>query len=124
MKGIPTYIMSNDEMTYWLATTDAKLTFIGESINPLSSRSAQTTTVTYCSARIDDVCGGACTVYTGGATCLNARNTNCLAATNNVGFCDQSGCVGSCNELSTCGTKLSDNYCYTPGTNSIAVSNA
>lgn len=123
MKGVPTFILSSDEMAYWIANTDAKLTFIGDSINPLSSRSAQTTTVTYCSTRIDDVCGGACTVYTGGATCLWAGGTNCLAATNNVGFCDETGCGGSCNQLSSCGTPLGDGYCYTPGTNSIAVSN-
>ncbi|CAA7263905.1 unnamed protein product [Cyclocybe aegerita] len=80
-------------------------------------------TVTYCSQRVFNVCGGACTVYNGGATCLNAPNTNCLAATNNVGFCDRAGCGGSCNQLSTCGTRLDGGFCYTPGTRSILVGN-
>ena len=124
MKGIPTFIMSHDEMMYWIANTDAVLTFIGDTINPLSSRSADTTSVTYCSTRIDSVCGGRCTIYNGGATCLNAPDTNCLAATKNVGFCSSSGCRGSCNELSTCGVHLDYGYCYTPNTQSIAVTNA
>ncbi|KAF8546825.1 hypothetical protein OG21DRAFT_1517871 [Imleria badia] len=122
-KGIPMSIMSDEEMAYWIAHTDAQLTFIGDSINPLSSRSALTTTVTYCSTRIDNVCGGRCTVYTGSATCLNAPDTNCLAATKNVGFCNKSGCSGNCNQLSDCGVRMGSGYCYTPGTNSIAVSN-
>ncbi|KAF8551781.1 hypothetical protein OG21DRAFT_1512311 [Imleria badia] len=121
--GIPTFIMSDEEMAYWIAHTDAQLTFIGDSINPLSSRSAETTTVTYCSSRIDNVCGGRCTVYTGGAACLNAPDTNCLAATNNVGFCSGTGCRNPCNQLSTCGVRLDYGYCYTPGTVSIAVTN-
>ena len=111
-------------MMHWIANTDAELTFIGKPLNPLAPRSAQDTTVTYCSTRIFNVCGGACTVYTGGATCLNAPNTNCLAATNNVGFCDRAGCGHSCNQLSTCGTRLDNNFCFTPGTASIAVSPA
>jgi len=108
-------------MSHWLANTEAKLTFIGKPMNPLSPRAAQDTTVTYCSDRIANFCGGACTVYTGGATCLAAPNTNCLAATNNVGFCDRGGCGGSCNQLETCGTTLDNGFCYTPGTASIAV---
>lgn len=92
-------ILTQDEMINWLKTTDATLTFVGEPIPGvnaragLASREALSTTVTYCSQRIDSVCGGACTVYTGGATCLNAPDTNCLAATNNVGFCSSSGYV-------------------------------
>ncbi|KAF8546821.1 hypothetical protein OG21DRAFT_1517856 [Imleria badia] len=123
ISGIPTSISSDEEMAYWIAHTDAQLTFIGDSINPLSSRSDKTT-VTYCNKRIGDVCGGRCTVYTGGATCLNAPDTNCLAATKNVWFCSRSGCGGACNELSTCGVHLGNGYCYTPDTNSIAVTNA
>lgn len=94
-------ILTQDEMINWLKTTDAKLTFVGEPIPGINSpaglvsREALSTTVTYCSQRIDSVCGGACTVYTGGATCLDAPNTNCLAATNNVGFCSSSGYVCS-----------------------------
>ncbi|KAH9846538.1 hypothetical protein C2E23DRAFT_574230 [Lenzites betulinus] len=118
------YLVSHAEMMHWLATTDAALTIIGEPINPLAPRSAQNTMVTYCSSRTQNVCGGACTFYNGGATCLNAPDTNCLAATNNVGFCDRAGCGGSCNQLSTCGTRLDNGFCFTPGTRSIIVSPA
>ncbi|RPD58872.1 hypothetical protein L227DRAFT_612620 [Lentinus tigrinus ALCF2SS1-6] len=31
------------------------------------------------------------------------------------------GCGGSCNQLSTCGTRLDNGFCYTPGTASINV---
>ena len=119
-----TYGMSYEQMMHWIATTDAELTFVGAPINPLAPRAAQNTMVTYCSKRIDSVCGGPCTVYNGGATCLSAPNTNCLSATNNVGFCDHAGCSGSCNQLSTCGTRLDNGFCYTPGTKSIVVSSA
>ncbi|KAM5543294.1 hypothetical protein V8D89_003168 [Ganoderma adspersum] len=119
-----TYLVSHDEMMNWLKTTDAELTFLGTPINPLAPRSAQNTMVTYCSRRINNVCGGDCTVYNGGATCLNAPGTNCLAATNNVGFCDRAGCGNSCNQLSTCGTRLDNGFCSTPGTRSILVSSA
>ncbi len=95
-----------------------------DSINPLAPRSAQNTMVTYCSNRAVNVCGGPCTVYNGGATCLNAHDTNCLAATHNVGFCDRAGCRGSCNQLSTCGTRLDNGFCFTPGTKSILVPSA
>ncbi|KAJ4470626.1 hypothetical protein C8J55DRAFT_537639 [Lentinula edodes] len=101
-----------------IANTEANLTFIGE---PITKRTTEDTMVVYCSVRTQDVCGGACTVYNGGATCLNAPNTNCLSATNNVGFCDRGGCGGSCNQLSTCGVRLDDGFCYTPGTSSINV---
>ncbi len=116
-----TYLVSHEQMMHWIATTDAELTFVGKPINPLTPRSTQTTTVTYCSSRIDNVCGGACTVYTGGSTCLNAPNTNCLAATNNVAFCSSGGCSGACNQLSTCGTRLDNGFCVTLSTQSILV---
>ncbi|KAI0628553.1 hypothetical protein C8Q77DRAFT_352781 [Trametes polyzona] len=118
------YLVSHDQMMHWLATTDAELTFVGEPINPLAGRAAQNTIVTYCSKRTQGVCGGPCTVYNGGATCLSAPNTNCLSATHNVGFCDKGGCSGSCNQLSTCGTRLDNGFCFTPGTKSIIVSTA
>ncbi|KAF9010333.1 hypothetical protein BDZ89DRAFT_897005, partial [Hymenopellis radicata] len=78
---------------HWLATTDAELTFIGDtqSHNPLAKRDAQFTKVTYCSQRVHIICSGVCTVYQGSPKCLNAPNTNCLAATTNVGFCDPAG---------------------------------
>ncbi|KAH9928850.1 uncharacterized protein B0H18DRAFT_953771 [Fomitopsis serialis] len=122
-------VTTEAEMIQWLKSTDANLTFIGEPIpgvnapEGLVSRSAQNTMVTYCSRRVDNVCGGSCTVYNGGATCLSAPNTQCLAATNNVGFYDRGGCGGSCHQLSTCGTELDNGYCYTPGTASILVGN-
>ena len=109
---------------HWIATTDAELTFIGKPINPLAPRSAQDTTVTYCSTKNGNFCGGPCTVYTGGATCLNAPNTNCLSATNNVAFCNSPGCGGTCNQFSTCGNRLDNGFCSTPGTQSILVSSA
>ncbi|KAH7878464.1 uncharacterized protein C8R40DRAFT_1089748 [Lentinula edodes] len=111
-------IVTKDKILEWIATTEANLTFIGE---PITKRITEDTMVVYCSVRTQDVCGGACTVYNGGATCLNAPNTNCLSATNNVGFCDRGGCGGSCNQLSTCGVRLDDGFCYTPGTSSINV---
>ncbi|KAJ3728060.1 hypothetical protein DFJ43DRAFT_1085656 [Lentinula guzmanii] len=111
-------IATKETILEWISTTDANLTFIGD---PITKRNIESTMVVYCSVRTVDVCGGACTVYNGGATCLNAPDTNCLSATNNVGFCDHSGCGGSCNQLSTCGVRLDDGFCYTPGTNSINV---
>ncbi|KAJ3870868.1 hypothetical protein F5051DRAFT_463877 [Lentinula edodes] len=110
--------VTKDEILEWIATTEANLTFIGE---PITKRNTEDTMVVYCSVRTQNVCGGACTVYNGGATCLSAPNTNCLSATNNVGFCDHSGCGGSCNQLSTCGVHLDNGFCYTPGTSSINV---
>ncbi|KDR77982.1 hypothetical protein GALMADRAFT_224390 [Galerina marginata CBS 339.88] len=115
------YLMSDQQLKHWLATTDADITYIGKPINPLSRRQFQQTTVVYCTDRIASFCGGTCNVYTGGPICLEAAGTNCLSATNDVGFCDQGNCGGSCNEFAACGTKLSNNFCDTPGTNSIAV---
>ena len=116
--------MTPEELRHWLATTDAKITFVGEPINALSPQAALITTVTYCNRRIFNVCGGDCTVYTGGATCLNAPDTECLGATHNVGFCSSRGCNGACNQLSTCGTRMDNGFCWTPNTASIAVTNA
>ncbi|KAI0736679.1 hypothetical protein C8Q72DRAFT_791064 [Fomitopsis betulina] len=111
----PVTLMTQDEMMNWLKTTDATLTFIGNPIpgvnapEGLVSREALSTMLT---------------VYNGGAKCLNAPDTVCLAATNNVAFCDRKGCNGSCHDLAQCGTHLDNGYCYTPGTASIIVSNA
>ncbi|KAI4527454.1 hypothetical protein GGG16DRAFT_94501, partial [Schizophyllum commune] len=88
-------LLTEEEMLHWLQTSDAELTFIGEPIpgvnapedHALDRRAALNTVVTYCNKRVNDVCGGACTVYNGQAKCLYAPGTNCLAATNNVGFC-------------------------------------
>ena len=108
-------------MKQWLSATDAELTFVGAPVNVLSTQSPDSVTVTYCSSRSQNVCGGACTVYTGGSACLNAPNTQCLSATANVGFCDHAGCSGSCNQYSSCGTRMDNGFCWTPGTKSIIV---
>ncbi|KAI0716741.1 hypothetical protein C8Q76DRAFT_767681 [Earliella scabrosa] len=124
--GVPTadaapYIVSHEQMMHWLATTDANITYVGEPLNPLAPRAAQTTTVTYCSSRQGNTCGGACSVYVGNPTCLRAPNTNCLMATNDVQFCNTAGCGGICNRFSTCGVRLDGGFCYTPGTQAIRV---
>lgn len=109
-------------MAHWLATTDANLTFIGERPNPLSPRSAQSTYLIYCTKRAGNVCGGSCTVYNGGAACIYAPSTECMSATQDVGFCDKKACNGDCSSLSECGTELDSGFCYTPGTKSIVIS--
>ncbi|KAL1943013.1 hypothetical protein VTO73DRAFT_4684 [Trametes versicolor] len=115
-------IISEAEFAHWLATTDAELTFIGDRPNPLAKRSAQSTIVTYCTKRVGGICGGSCSVYNGGATCLDATGTNCIAATRDVGFCDKTGCEGNCNAMSLCGTPMGNGFCATPNTQSILVS--
>ncbi|KAJ3571859.1 hypothetical protein NP233_g3472 [Leucocoprinus birnbaumii] len=117
----PEYVVSDAEMNHWLSTTDAELTYVGKPYHPLSPREAQNTRVVYCNTRNFNVCGGSCTVYNGGATCLSAPGTQCLFATQNVGFCDRGGCGGSCNQFSSCGTRLDNGFCWTPGTASITV---
>ncbi|KAI0644275.1 hypothetical protein C8Q79DRAFT_975149 [Trametes meyenii] len=118
------FLISDAELEHWLATTDAELTFIGgrPDLTPLAKRSAQSTTITYCNKRVGSICGGTCTVYTGGATCLSAPNTACLASTRDIGFCDQAGCNGDCEAFSQCGTQMGNGFCATPGTVSILVS--
>ncbi|KAI0760089.1 hypothetical protein C8Q74DRAFT_201664 [Fomes fomentarius] len=116
------YLATHDDILHWIKTTDAELTFVGPPISPLTPRAAQTTVVVYCTKRSQNVCGGSCTVYNGGATCLSAPGTNCMSATRNVGFCTKGECGGTCNQFSPCGTLLDNNFCYTPGTKSIVVS--
>ncbi|TFL05296.1 hypothetical protein BDV98DRAFT_561783 [Pterulicium gracile] len=110
-------VMTNAQMDAWLATTDAKLTYITDG----TARSPLNTRVVYCNRRTQNVCGGSCTVYNGNAKCLGAPGTQCLSATTNVGFCDRGGCQGSCNQYSSCGTRLDNRFCFTPGTASILV---
>lgn len=117
---VATSVVSVAEMKNWLATTDANLTFIGEPIENLGI-SPFVTTVTYCSTRAGSLCSGPCTVFTGSNVCLNAPDTNCLSATGNVAFCDHAGCSGSCNNFNSCGTRLDNGFCATPGTKSISV---
>ena len=116
-------LITIEQFKDWLDNTDAEITYVGEPIGDFSKRNVLNTMVTYCSSRVDAVCGGRCTVYNGGPTCLNAPATVCLAANHNVGFCNRSGCRGSCNQLSSCGVRLDKNFCYTPGTASILVGN-
>ncbi|EIM86068.1 uncharacterized protein STEHIDRAFT_131718 [Stereum hirsutum FP-91666 SS1] len=118
---VPTYLLTDEQFNHWLNTTDANITFVGSSREEFSKR--QSTSVTYCNKRTDDVCGGTCNVYTGGPTCIDAPGTACISATGNVGFCDRAGCGHSCNQFSSCGTKLDDGFCATPGTQSINVGN-
>ena len=120
-------VMTIEQFKHWLANTDADVTFHGKPLGDLADlhkRNALDTIVTYCTKRIDDLCGGTCNVYNGGATCIPASGTSCLSATNNVGFCDRGSCGGSCNQFSSCGTRLQNNFCYTPGTQSILVGTA
>ncbi len=119
-----TYGMSYEQMMHWIATTDAELTFVGPPINPLAPRSAQNTVVTYCTNRVGSICGGTCRVHTSGATCFDAAGTNCMAATNNVGFCSGASCTGDCEQLYPCDVSMDDGFCYTPGVRSILVSGA
>ena len=119
------YIVSPEQMMHWLANTDAELTFIGKPpTDPLAPRSAQDTTVVYCTTRDGNVCSSPCTVYNGGTTCLAAPDTNCLSATNDIGFRDKPGCTGDCTFLTGCILQLEDGFCWTPNTQSILVSTA
>ena len=108
-------------MFTWLSTTDANITYVGEPIAPRGLSKRANVMVTYCTSRTQDVCGGTCHVYNGGPTCIEAPGTSCLMATANVGFCDHGGCSGSCNQFSSCGTRLDNNFCSTPGTSSVIV---
>ncbi|KAF9064523.1 hypothetical protein BDP27DRAFT_1157416, partial [Rhodocollybia butyracea] len=109
----------------FLATIDpSEVTYLGNSknvINGLEPLAADSITVVYCSIVSSGICGGPCTTYSGGSTCLAAPGTKCLSATSNVAFCDRSGCGGSCNNYNSCGTHLQGSFCSTPGTASILV---
>ncbi|KAI0666851.1 hypothetical protein C8Q78DRAFT_1082741 [Trametes maxima] len=119
-----TNFISEAEFAHWLANTDAELTFVGPrpDFSPLGKRSAQSTALTYCNKRIGSVCGGSCTVYSGGATCINAPGTACIASTRDIGYCDTAGCAGDCSLYSACGTMLPGGFCAAEGTESILVS--
>ncbi|KAH9474928.1 hypothetical protein JR316_0012023 [Psilocybe cubensis] len=116
-------IMSLEEMKAWVsALPPDEVTLVGDPFAALSSRAALSVTVTFCSTQSSTICTGPCTVKTvAGGTCIAAPDTNCLSATSQVTFCDRSGCGGSCNELNSCGTRLENNFCFTPGTESIGV---
>ncbi|RPD69856.1 hypothetical protein L226DRAFT_266015 [Lentinus tigrinus ALCF2SS1-7] len=114
-------VVTTDELYHWLDTTDADITFIGKPIDRNAPRSAEDVTVIYCSKIVGSICSGPCTVYYGGPTCLYAPDTNCLSASDNVAFCDGSDCNGSCNMFGSCGGRMDNGFCATPGTNSILV---
>ncbi|KAH9925183.1 uncharacterized protein B0H18DRAFT_389947 [Fomitopsis serialis] len=126
---VTTQLFTQEEMIAWLKrptpSSPSSATLSQVSMRPkVLPRAPRTTRWSRtATAALQNVCGGSCTVYNGSAKCLNAPDTQCLAATNNVGFCDKGGCGGSCNQLSTCGTHLDNGYCYTPGTKSINVGN-
>ncbi|KZV68733.1 hypothetical protein PENSPDRAFT_753888 [Peniophora sp. CONT] len=108
------------EFLTWLSTTNANVTYVGPKPGSLAARAGGTVNVVYCTERHGNVCGGSCTVYNGPNTCLSG-GISCLKASSDVSFCDHGNCHGSCNELSTCGTKLDNGFCDTPGTKSITV---
>lgn len=116
--------MSEAQLFNWLATTNATITYVGPppTLNPFARLSAQNTMVVYCSTRLEPLCLGECTVYNGGAECVDTPHTECMAATKDVGYCDKKGCNGNCNELAACGTELIGGFCYTYGTKSIVIS--
>ncbi|KAI5895092.1 uncharacterized protein SCHCODRAFT_01121410 [Schizophyllum commune H4-8] len=123
----------HSHLLHWLETTDAELSFIGDSISGLKApadilpRVAQATGfVTYCNVRTtDNKCGGTCTVYAGGPACVSAPHTACYHVSSNfqntVSACGGPGCTGGCSGYSQCATRLSDGFCYAPGTQSILV---
>ncbi|KAH6910904.1 hypothetical protein BKA70DRAFT_1219990 [Coprinopsis sp. MPI-PUGE-AT-0042] len=112
-------IVTNEELDHWIATTDAKLTFVGS--NERSGVGIQAIRVVYCNRRMGNLCGGACTIYEGGTKCLEAPGTQCLFATGNVRVCDRVGCGGLCSVIDDCSTLLENNFCWTPGAVSINV---
>ena len=118
---VPGYLMTHDQMMKWLSTLAGEVTYVGEPLNLLAHQAAVDTTVVYCSLRAANVCGAPCTVYTGGTTCLDAPNTNCLAATTNVNFCDNIRCNGRCSDLFSCPMRLDNGFCFAPATRSINV---
>ncbi|KAH9926257.1 uncharacterized protein BXZ73DRAFT_78763 [Epithele typhae] len=127
------YAVSDSDILTWLATTDAEVIHVGADGESLQSpppppradalaRRQGSVRVVWCDRRSGAVCGGTCRIYTGSATCLNVRGqAACLMASANVAFCDNTSCGGSCNTFARCGTKLDNNFCYTPGTDSINV---
>ena len=117
-------IISDSELLTWLSTTDAKVTFIGKPVIGLTKdkRDSADIQVIYCSSRIGNTCGGACTVYDGaGETCLSAPGTECLRTTGNVEACSNAGCLAPCIEFIDCEEFLDDGFCSTPNTTSINV---
>ena len=122
-------LITIEQFKHWLANTDSEVTFIGKPLGDLSNlskRNALTTMVTYCTKEAENLCGGSCTVYNGGATCIEiaAPGASCLLATNDVGICTLPGCATlSCTQYSECLMRINNGYCSAPGTRSILVDN-
>ncbi|KAL1710862.1 hypothetical protein EV121DRAFT_191765 [Schizophyllum commune] len=128
-------VQGNDDLhhLHWLRTTDAELIYIGhpaheiaEPMDILTRATHATGFVTHCNVRTtDNKCGGTCTVYAGGPTCVSAPHTTCYYVSSNfqnaVSACGGPGCTGSCSAYAQCSTRLSDGFCYAPGTQSILV---
>ncbi|KAI0372651.1 hypothetical protein BV20DRAFT_1050542 [Pilatotrama ljubarskyi] len=118
-------IISEAQFAHWLETTDAELTFIGDrpDFTPLARRSSQNNImVTLCSQRVGNVCGGSCTVFSGtGPSCVDIPRSQCISATDDIGYCDERACDGNCNELADCGTMLNNGFCFTFDTKSIVL---
>ncbi|TCD68005.1 hypothetical protein EIP91_011674 [Steccherinum ochraceum] len=126
-------INTRQDLLRWIATTSSELTFIGDPIegpSPYPKRAdadALDVLLIYCSVYSGTSCQGPCTVYRGGAGCIETPSTNCLKASANVSFCFLGGCqtgdpnVAQCHVLSSCGTKADDGFCFTPNTTSVNV---
>ncbi|TCD68004.1 hypothetical protein EIP91_011673 [Steccherinum ochraceum] len=125
-------ITSREDILQWVATTPSELTFIGDPLqgpSPHPKRAdAVDAIVIFCSVYSGTSCEGPCTVYRGGAGCIETPTTNCLKASANVSFCNLEGCqtqandnARHCNQLSTCGTHGDHGFCFTPGTVSVNV---
>src|ERR1700735_252035 len=67
-------LITPEQFKDWLQNTDANITYIGKRVDldDLTKRDALDTMVTYCTDRIDTICGGSCSVFNGGSTCINA----------------------------------------------------
>ena len=119
-------LSSIQEIRDWVAQTDADITYSGKPIDfgDLSKYNALDTTVVFCNRVTGTLCGGVCGVYSGGPVCLHTPGTACLAATSNVVFCSGTNCTGTCNHFADCATvatALPNDYCSTPGVQSILV---
>ncbi|CAA7261334.1 unnamed protein product [Cyclocybe aegerita] len=122
-EGTPaTFITSNTEFDHWLATTEANITWVGgKAPNPLAPRSASDTTVAYCNELVDGRCQGYCNVFTGSGVCINTPFAiTCIYASNNVFWCDNLECTGSCAFTANC-HRIPGGFCYTPNANSINI---
>ncbi|KAH6893645.1 hypothetical protein BKA70DRAFT_1323674 [Coprinopsis sp. MPI-PUGE-AT-0042] len=115
------YLASPEDLEKWIAETDATVNYIGPGrispINPFEVR------IIWCSERRGDVCGGECTVYTGGGDqCMRTmQSTACLASTSNIRFCATDTCEPACNLYDECGVHMDSGFCVTPHTSSIQI---